>query len=229
MRAIFFSIFLLVVTSQTFAIGHDQGNGGNTVQCASGHANPKIYSLDYVLERDFFGKDFVLIKDTTFEKILWRIHSLIENKIPQLGPSFFSFLMNINNDQDPSQPFMWSANYDLPELNDQNFVNLPSFCRTRPSQLAVIMQAVVRETIEDRNRGQTRVLFHINPDAVRELDPLQKSFLYVHEWLWSLSSDVNENRKLNFLLHSELFENSSAEEISRQLQKYGIHLSPSVL
>lgn len=44
----------------------------------------------------------------------------------------------------------------------------------------------------------------------------------IHEWLWILSKDVEQNRKVNYFLHSELLDQMTDAEVTELLRKLGL-------
>lgn len=215
---------LLLVTMSQFAnaIGHDQGNGGVVVQCP-GYRQP--FSLDYVLAQPLFDKKIKLVSAESAESSLARISNLLKkNNLSELNSSFSQFVANLKNTEDETQPYLWENSYsELEELDDQNFARLPSFCNSGRGTTVRFYQAVIRK-VENPLSTCPNVVFHYDRDAVSSLGSLQRSFLFVHEWLWSVSKDVVQNRKINYFLHTELMDTLSPQNIHQRLKSYGLDL-----
>lgn len=222
MRIFIISTLVLLFTKFAFSKGHDQGNGGNIIECPRLN---KTLSLDYVLTKELFEDQIKLVKVKNLEASFLRISKLLKAKVPAFDKSFSDFVNNVNNYTDDTRPYLWeNVLFDQENLKDQSIDYLPSFCRSGWGSVAWISQVITRY---QNTANQNRVLFSISHQAIGRLDSLQKSFLYVHEWLWSISSDVVQNRSINYFFHSELFEKLSADEVVRQLQAYGVNLNES--
>jgi hypothetical protein len=62
---------------------------------------------------------------------------------------------------------------------------------------------------------------------IKEVDksqPLQISFLLIHEWLWDFSSNIERNSRINNFIHSEAFTNLNGYEIKVYLDRFGFKL-----
>lgn len=154
------------------------------------------------------------------------MQNLISKKLPELSNSFKSYVQNLNNFSDDSKPYIWKINYrDLEDISDENLeVDLPMNC-VRLGEYHVA-QAVIRNLQAPTYafpKGQ--IVFEFSRDALAYLNDTQTSFLYVHEWLWDLSDNVEANRNLNYFLHSEQFEKMSAKECRQVFKSFGVNLA----
>lgn len=216
----FISVCFSIVTH---AHGGTVGNGGVVIICPN---SSKSFSLDYILGQAAFDKSIVPVKMTNLETSLSRISTLLQNKLPSLSNSFAQYLKYIKNSSDSSQPYFWIATpFDIPETNDQEIDKLPSSCKGALGSGAGVSlyQAVVRNEITDA-KGIRRVVFQYDPSIFRAVSPLQESFIYVHEWLWDLSSDIAQNRKINYFLHSNVIENMPEAEVVEKMKSFGLKL-----
>ena len=203
---------LIAGTSSAFAFGHDQGNGGNIVECNDQRLFS--FSLDYVLVRDDFRSKMVVASVPTSTASLNRISKILREKAPQLGDSFSTFIRSISNTENKSLPYIWEKGiyWSFPEVDDQDFNHLPALC----PGVVEIYQAIYRTQANDK------IVFFYDRDLIARLPPVQMSFLYVHEWLWNFSKDVKKNRYVNYLLHSTEIENMSAKDVIKNLKNYDI-------
>jgi len=68
------------------------------------------------------------------------------------------------------------------------------------------------------------VIFEFDPDVVSHIGAFQLSYLVVHEWLWNLVGTAQQNRELNYYIHSKLFDTESAASVQTYFKKNGVHL-----
>jgi hypothetical protein len=207
-------IFLSVFTgfSSAFAMGHDQGNGGNIIECNGQRLFS--YSLDYILMRTDLRDKMNVADAVSIESSLNRINKLLREKAPQLSESFSTFVRSIQNAENESLPYIWKkGSYSsFPEIDDQDFSRVPGFC----IGVVEIYQAIYRTQEDDK------IVFYYDRDLIARLPNLQQSFLYVHEWLWNFSKDVKKNRYINYLLHSTQIETMSSTDVIKNLRNYDI-------
>lgn len=215
---------LFVLNTHAYAIGHDVGNGGQVISCA---ISSKTFSLDYVLAKEAMGSKMNLVDVNTSSKSLSRIEKLIKTKLPMLSPSFSEFVNHLNNRSDISKPYIWikAATSELEESEDQNYDRLkPGICGPFSNSTVAVEQVVIR-TLYSTGKLQNHVAFTYNDGLLNSLHGVHLSFLFVHEWLWGITDDVVLNRKINYFLHSELFDKVSAAEATKQLKSYGLDLN----
>lgn len=227
-----FSMTIVILTCAYFgylnsghAVGGGVGNdGGDGVVCAPSKANPLngTYALDYLV----FAQASVPapVAATSYRDSLFRIRQNIARKVPELAASFDQFTTDILN-TDVTRPNVWEpAPYALIELDDQALgltVRIPDNCR-KNGNLAIV-QAVVRQRPRTSSTG--RIIFKYMPTvftALEKQDPLQLSFLLVHEWLWSFPGSVDRNRRLNWYFHSPEFDSASRVEVLTKLKAIGL-------
>jgi hypothetical protein len=199
----FLFISLIFFSSLSFAGGVHVGNGGNVIQC-SGKSH--FQSLDYVLTVDFFGKKFGLVKVQSVAESFDRISKILAKKYPNLQPSFLEFVHNIKNTKSGSN-YIWKGVYDV-ETAPREMVQIPYSCLNHYDSVE-IQQAVLRRTPDLVNGVPGPIVFEYDIELLSDLektDPLQLSFLMVHEWLWNYTKSPSENRQLDYYLHSTLVE-----------------------
>lgn len=213
---IFFATLLLTVAS---IAGHGVRNGGVTVRCPQ---SGKSFSLDYFLAKGSFTQDTKIVKFRFMNQSLNRIETLLKEKVPELASSFVEFNYYTSNVINPNAPYFWKVSSNpLPELDDQDVTSAFDICPEAFNTVPfTATQAVIRHDLSTSTKFQ--VTFEYDSQAIKDLDATQKSFLFVHEWLWNISKDIEQNRKINYFLHSSLLEELSAPEVKQQLKRYGI-------
>lgn len=208
----------LFVAGNIAHAGHEVRNGGDIIQCGNSAA---FKTLDYVMAHHVFRRTFSLAKVETDKSSMRQIGRAIKAKLPELSGSFDEFVAHLDNETDFSKPYVWdSAFFELNDIPDEQVERLPWACQYRHS--FVVIQAVIRH--ETTYPGSTRkfVRFQYDQTTVPALEPLQKSFLWVHEWLWGVSSDAEVVRRVNYYLHSTAFLRHSSAQARRQLLKFGL-------
>lgn len=217
--SLIFSIHIKAIA----AIGGDVGNGGDAVYCQSSNNNPfsGYYSLDYLVQ---YQNSDDLVAANSLESSLVRIENLFKKNIPELYESFLLFHKNILNTTDTTQVHLWEkAPFGLVDLKDEKLVNLiPANCLNNGN--ISIVQAAIRVNSNLSGRPLGFYLYKYVPEVLQNLkmtNPVQASFLIVHEWLWQHSSSVDRNRRVNYWLHSKIFEKSSREDSLKYLAGLG--------
>ncbi|MCB0411990.1 MAG: hypothetical protein KDD22_05655, partial [Bdellovibrionales bacterium] len=222
---IFFSFFLSL---QVYGGGLIIGSGGDLVQCKPGAQNQLfgLYSLDYLVFQSSTGPQPLEV--SSWEQSLFMIRTEIARKIPQILSDFDSFSQDVFN-RELNRPHIWEpTDFDLVEIKDEDLpiaVKLPANCRGSSGEVQLI-QAVIRQNREFS--GGEPIVYKYMPEAfekVKNQNPLQLSFLLVHEWLWSLSDNVDRNRRINWYLHSQEFREDSPERVQEKLRSLGLNLS----
>lgn len=215
-------ISFLLFTSISFAkpLGQDVGNGGDIIICTESTDNELKgnYSLDYVLTYQGLELEEV----ATWQESVERIANLIKQKVPELYFSFKDFQDDIYN-QSYSRPHVWeAAPFGLTQVNDEKIaVNLPDNCLVNGK--FNLIQAVIR--MNPDYTGAEAQIFKYMPkavDSINEERPVQASFLFVHEWLWELSKNVDRNRRINRYLHSRAFSGHTPQQVVRELKGMGL-------
>jgi hypothetical protein len=216
-------LILLLIASFTINAHADSGtvlNGGDAVMCKpeSGSEFKGVFALDYLASYDSEASPIYPVR--TLDESLGRISKLIEQKLPELHASFIVFAKNLLN-RDLQRTYIWQpAKFGLIDVKDENLVSLlPMNCRNSDGSASLI-QAIVRQPSGTSGLPGTKVLFAFQPEILKSMDPLQLSFLLVHEWLWGHNQNPIVNRMVNRFLHSKQFEQLPREkivEILRQL------------
>jgi hypothetical protein len=216
----------LLIGSPVWAGGVIVGNGGDVLRCGS----DGLFSLDYLLTEGSRVTPSNLPAPQTVQQSLNRIEWLLAQKVPTLLASFREHVRLLKN-HDFTQTAVWEeAANGLINIQDEEIVNLlPANCLNTEGK-AELIQAIIREFWVFSGRPEGKTLFKYVPQIYAELEtqkPLQLSFLLVHEWLWSISQNVDRNRRVGHFLHSNAFEQMSPAQVIAQLQGMGL-LIPGV-
>lgn len=194
------------------------GNAGNAIKCSGADS---FQSLDYILTQGMLGKDVQTVRVQNLNQSLQRIAKLIAIKIPNLSNSFKEFIeLSLIKNTDDSKTYVWQERKDDDfEIVDNESFDIPFSCR-KTSGSTELAQAITRKVIS-KNDHFKQVILKYNERVILDLEslyPINMSFLLVHEWLWNITKNPNNNRKLNYFLHSTLFDKMSADETSLFIQ-----------
>jgi hypothetical protein len=223
----FIFVFILAWLPAFAIAGQNVGSGGDTITCRSNVQNflNGTYSLDYILTLQNATTDLDMVQVTSWNQSAERIARVLALKLPALAPYFQEYRQSVFN-TDYSRRYIWEiAPFGLMDLKDENIkAQLPENCKS--GNEAQIAQAVIRQ-FGSHSGSQDHVIYKYMPNVVQELErsnPLQLSYLLVHEWLWDFSSNVERNRRFNRLLHSPRFEMMPKEELTDLLRGMGFFL-----
>lgn len=213
-------IFLMLFSFSTNAVaGHEVNNGGQVLIC---HSSYTTLSLDYVIAKKSLVFTTKLVPASSAAASLLRISELIKHKLPELSNSFAEFVAHVKNDSDPKAPYYWvKATSRLEEINDQNVDYIPAAC---PGGERAELRQAIRRSRNEANLQKNQTVFHFDDNVMTSISRMQLSFLLVHEWLWDISSNVVQNRNINYFLHSELFDQVSGAEAVNKMRSYGVNL-----
>ena len=225
-RMILFLSFILTHEISN-AGGFTVNNGGDAVVCQPAPAMNQLngyYSLDFMA---LFRPEMPPVQVGSVAQSLHRIEAILREKLPELAPSFSEFVGTLFNETQYFQPRIWEkAAYGLVDLKDENFVSIvPVNCQQNGHLM--IVQAVIRQDPSALGLPKDKVLYRYVPEVIKNLihtNPLQLSFLLVHEWLWDFSDNVERNRRINYLLHSKNLELWSRSEWISTLQNLGLNV-----
>lgn len=224
-------LILFLFGKESWAKGGAVGNGGDLVQCRSTLTKQIEYkSLDYLLTMRSLGdRDFLPV--TSLGDSFQQIQKLLDEKIPELAPSFRNFIQHLWN-ENLNKTIIWEKSpFGVTPVHDEEIGSahsIPSQCRESEKQGGPILlvQAIIRLRERFSPTEAKRVYAYMDEliGEVERKDPLQISFLLVHEWLWEHSKNVERNRRVNRLLHTPSFYQLSSNEIKSQLQGLGLIL-----
>ena len=192
---------LLPIFRYENAAANTMGNGGDGVECLSSSANTLAgtFVLDFLVDYQHTEESSPFYTGPMLPQD--RILTLLERKAPDLAASFRSFLTNavaqIGHDPDFTSNEVWVPT-DLTGVDTQDqelYETLPINCRA--DGVVKLKQAVVRtERVDGIIYKYDRAIFNL-----WLTDPLQLSFILVHEWLWSHVDSADYIREVNQLLH----------------------------
>ncbi len=206
------------------------GNGGDAVQCEGASNNPDkgefkgLYSLDYLLT--LRGRDADLVSWSSLDEGWRELESLVARIMPEHRRSFQDFRRWYRNEGNLRAPRLWeAAPFGLIPLEDEGMVRqLPNDCR-KDGQ-SQIVQTVVRQDPEFS--GTSKIIYKFVPSVLDDLganDPRQLTFLLIHEWLWDLSPNVDQNRRLNRFLHDKSTYSMDTADAREVIESLGFRLS----
>lgn len=199
------------------------GNGGDTVFCRVSDQNNfrGFYSLDYLMTYKKSNDNRYIFQPRDLGFSLERIANILADTNRDLHYNFVTYVNLIRNDSDFSQKYIWNeAGFGLRPIHDEHIIQLvPRNCFYQDNTKGLqIIQTVIR-----RERDQQTV-FYYHPEILAQLeklDPLQASFLLVHEWLWNLTNDVTIVRDVNWYLHSD-FAQRDGQVLNEVMNNFGI-------
>jgi hypothetical protein len=218
-----FYLIICILFFKTIAhAGFDVGNGGDILHCPMLN---NYFTLDYALTRAGKNK-FTARGITSLSDSFQKISNLIDKKLPTLSLSFKEFVSQLENHSDYSKKYIWIASNDLIDIADEHYVDIASACGPNLSGSVDVIQAVIRKKNDAESGSPKTIIFNYDPQALKLIDnsPLQKSYLYVHEWLWNIAKDSNQIRQINSLLHSDQFTSMTQQEVTIYFRRVGIQL-----
>jgi hypothetical protein len=221
MKSIF--IFLLFLLPGLVNAGQEVGKGGDAVLCRASNGNQFVghYSLDFLAQ---FSKDSPIANVKSLEESLNRLEGILSANLPELLQSFRTFRRDLFNERDFSRTHIWDrAPYGLIDLKDEELtVLLPENCRS--GDKTSVVQAAIRLPPAVSGLPQNKFNYKFVAQVVDELlknNPVQLSFLLVHEWLWTFSDKAERNRRINYWLHSQMTEKWNRHDWVRNVHALG--------
>lgn len=217
----------LLSAATAHAAGGYVGNGGDGIECRKDAANrfDGIYALDYLVTLPTIQADDGLRAVSSWQVSQTRILWMLRNKVPSLAQSFEHFSKLIYNTSF-TQDRVWEPSpFGLVPLDDQRLTSLlPENCKDNKANPNII-QAVIRLYEGYSGTVPGHIVYKYDPTFLDKLDkqaPLQLSFLFVHEWLWDVSPNVERNRRVNRFLHSRAAEALSPADMIAELKGMGL-------
>ncbi len=210
------------------AAGGYVGNGGDGIECRKDPANrfDGIYALDYLVTLPTLVGDDGLSPVASWSTSETRIKKLLRKNVPSLAQSFEHFAGLIYNTSYAEDRVWESSPFGLMKLDDQRLTSLiPANCKKGADPM--VMQAVIRLYEGYSGTRPGHFVYKYDPNLLAQIsgqDPLQLSFLFVHEWLWDISPNVERNRRVNRFLHSKEIETLSPAEVVAELTGMGLQI-----
>ncbi len=209
------SLFLFLLSPSLGLAGTaGSGGGGDTLICRDEpNVSPFVgyFSLDYLATYRKANQNADIVKIESWEKSAERIiRNLKRLKANNLLGTFLRFSRNIGNEDDYSDGLIWKeSGFGLEDIKDEKLLNkLPTNCIPEKNRHQFI------QTVYWKDYNNLRV-YNFDYDVIEKLkaqSPVQLSFLYVHEWLWTHFMTTAPIRVLNRLIHSKKFDTMSSEE-----------------
>lgn len=206
---------LLLIPVTGFA-GGEVINGGNTIHCwISVPTNDYYgyYSLDWFATKAWQTETLKLVPVKTESGSFARIQAQLERLDAGLAKSFAEFTAAYAKSDVFSVGRRWvKSDFPLKVVLDPEFDEIvPSNCTAPAGEGPAgpnLILTVIRQTDA---RG---ILYRYHGWVFSLLDPQQKSFMVVHEWLWDFFKSGKRLRTANFLLHSNRLEQLSPQEFT---------------
>lgn len=214
-------LLLLVLVFVSSAQGFELSDGGDVVFCR-GSFKPEEppggdYSLDYLVTLGLdFKKD---VPVTNLQESFNRIENILISKVGNFVESFQTYRKYYRNWR-THLPHAWlQATATVRNLHNPDVVDLvPENC-SQGEHISVL------KVVNRQPQANGQVFYLYLPqilDQMERRNPLQASYLAVHEWLWSITDHPARIRRINRFLHSSSIDEMSREEVIAQLQGMGL-------
>jgi hypothetical protein len=206
---------VLLTYSFSQAGGNGVSNGGDSVECVKSSLSPYVgfYNLDYlanIIARSSLAAEFskAVPHGSPPEIQMQRVIATSKKTLPAFSEALQTYHDSLYQNS-YSEPYSWKmAPYGLNEIDDENLhLSLPANCQQNGHSKPYI-QTIIRTQLPHQ------IQFTLFQTAFEKLDSLQKSFLLMHEWLWSFTQDAEVVRNANAVLHSEWNENNAAYKLA---------------
>jgi hypothetical protein len=222
------STLLAASTSFAGSGGFIGENGGDFLNCepASGSNFSGQFALDYVLTYDSHVGRAEDPAEASFDELTARTTRILETKAPELADSWKGYLALLQN-SDPAQPRVWhAAGSGLADLKDEQLSRqIDANCKiSKDGALVPNLNQMVRRSYYIDANG-LKIFYDYDQrtfDDARVANPLQLSYLAVHEWLWDFVREPNANRWVNRLIHSKRVETMSRGDVRTYLMSYSV-------
>jgi hypothetical protein len=215
---------LIAGASFTFSTAHAGGldaGGGYAIRCDDG----KLYAWDYV-NAPFSG---MKIRDSylhakSAKEIIGAIADRLLQRDIEMSESLRKFAKFNEDPIDTTQDQIWEMNTNpLLSLGDQDLMRIPVSCVANAGPGFKLYQAVVRYEVGSSYLN-SKVHFAADVNILKQLEqnnPLQLSFLYIHEWLRTYTHDAHALSMANQILHADTWP-ASEGEFSKVMSQVGI-------
>ncbi len=231
-------------------IGYAGGRAGNgfALECRDDKEHglkAGYYSLDYLATKGLGPAVKVRTWKESAERIRKRLKGALSNKQLALYDDFVATVrnddytktrvweaapfgvLNLKTEASPEQPGKDPLHKEQLKTNLQSLVQkVPDACSDTKGGIGLIPAVVFQDSFFT-GRPDGYLVYKFVPkvlDSLEVNDPLQLSYLYIHEWLWDISNNEDRNRRINHLLHSEKGDVASTGEVRKQLKGMGLEL-----
>ena len=219
---------LLSLTATLSASARADGTrgGGNAIRCDDG----KLYAWDYInakFENMPIDEQLLAARDTK------GILETIAKRLPEISLDLAFTLddfRKFNSDlYDESSTRVWiSGKNPLINVGDEDRTRIPKSCVANADAGFKLYQAVIRT----QSGSDGKIRYEFDPELTAELErtnPIQLSFLYIHEWLRDFLKDANSIALATQLIHSTRFAKATPSASHRVLGEIGIRLKTLLL
>jgi hypothetical protein len=219
--------------SQSILAQVEVKNGGDVVNCAP--ATDSIFSGPYILDYLATYHSYPHDHETGVDNPIQNLRSMLLAIVPEVGRHFDQFVTDYYNqfgeNEDPHSDFIWrGSNNRLLAIKDEELDLLSALDKNcysdAGSGIITLNQVVVRQ----ERPGLRGFIFNYDRrmlDTVKDL-PWQKSYLLVHEWLWTFVQRASSVREINAFLHSESASKMDSMGLRYALANLGFNWAPLV-
>jgi hypothetical protein len=220
-----FLIASMGLSQNSNAGGFAVGNGGDVLICSTsaGKLAAGIYARDYLLS-NAVTLELRPVKNAIAS--MKKIQTILTKHSPNLTESLASFQNDWLNASKYEAKHIWeAAPFGLQGISEQDeLLSLPDSCKNADGTPNA-KQIIVRTFSQTSQLTSKKRLFKYDPDLFAQLDkenPMQLSFLAVHEWLWEISQDEVVNRRIVVFLHQKGIEKLTSTEFRKELTDRGL-------
>lgn len=210
----------------------DVGNGGDAIFCEkdlSLNSLEGFYSLDYIATFDASLPENEPLQFSSWQKSLKNIQMILQPISQDMSNQLDEFITFAFNKTDLAASYLWqSQSFGMIDIKDENIelFQLPFNCLIEGEPKKV--QAIIRQSPHLSGLPVWKTLYNFVPEVTSELgqkNPVQLSYLLLHEFLWSYTDNVSLIRRINRLLHSKKAQLLSADDLTIAMSELGFHFS----
>lgn len=226
---------LMVITPAYVLAGGIVANGGDTLYCQESQLTPRkgYYTLDYMFALAQSSKIEDFVKVTRWSESASRIKFILSKADLKLSKDFEKFYQGSLAVLDGSFKkinYSWiPSKKRIQQVRDEGkLLKIPDACKINlineidiqfPDEFSII-QTVIRTEFQVPPLQSIR-LYKYSEEVFLNLlnDPLQLSMIFVHEWSWDHTKNVDHVRKLNQFLHLKSTDHLTDNEIKNFLKE----------
>ncbi len=218
-------IFILLDGLTSLALDSDR-EGGDIVTCSN---NPEasryngVFSLDYIFSHDYYSnkplyekyKGYEFAENKSCEEHVDQIQKKISALYPKLGAGLKLFRNSFKSGDGPKSIWFPATRGSLVVIRpEEQLKKLPENCKAEN-----ITRIFQRQPFGDR----VKYLWDAdNYNKIANENPLQCSYLQIHEWLRDFVKNTDRVNDITMFLHSEYFiKTGKKEAIHNELYKLG--------
>ncbi len=232
-------------TDGVFATGGTVENGGDIILCkdfpkpgahsTSGEYEEfKAFNLDYVLAVGSGVSTEYFSPIDSWDNSMNRIGKILLKTSITMLAKFHDFAVSTRKinlssfSENESSTRKWKKKNTIIRVEQPAGTVFPENCKWKKiieGNEIVITGMYYRVVVRESSEISRKLTYHYHPlylQYLLENDPLQFSFMMVHEWLWDFTSSAVVNRNVNAFLHSREIEVMSSQEIRERLIHLGL-------